>query len=138
VDRLRDAVLDQHAPGVAGDQSGVTGLEVVGDQGGTKTLEVANKVASAYKDLAIEIQRTEAGTEWDEASFFAVLEQDNGPEVAATARRIYEWSQQHMPSIWWGKVASRADSSRASITTGSGTSSLKCGPTDTSRFSSST
>ena len=72
-------------------------------QWGTKTLEAANKVASAYKDLAIEIQVTEAGTQWDEPSFFAVLEEDNGPEVTATARRIYEWSQQHMPSIWWGK-----------------------------------
>jgi hypothetical protein len=41
--------------------------------------------------------------QWDEASFFHELERRRGAEESGVARKILDWSQANMPSIYWGK-----------------------------------
>ncbi len=41
--------------------------------------------------------------QWDEASFFAELEEKRGPGEAAVARELLEWARVQMPRFTWGK-----------------------------------
>lgn len=43
------------------------------------------------------------GRQWDEPSFFADVEQRQGPEVVGVVRRILDWSRANTTRIWWGK-----------------------------------
>jgi hypothetical protein len=41
--------------------------------------------------------------QWDEASFFDVLQQRRGDQEAATARSLLRWANQHKLRVWWGQ-----------------------------------
>jgi len=42
------------------------------------------------------------GIQWDEGSFFSELESRVGLEEAKIARKIFDWSKDKLPSIYWG------------------------------------
>lgn len=54
-------------------------------------------------------QRKSAGSrqkhKWDETSFFAEFEENNGSEETVVARRILAWGKDRATYIWWGEGA---------------------------------
>jgi hypothetical protein len=46
-----------------------------------------------------------AKRQWDEASFFEEIKNRNGADVAAVARKIYNWALERKLEIWWGQGA---------------------------------
>jgi hypothetical protein len=69
---------------------------------GLKTLvpRVVGQTASADKKKA---GRAGGQRQWDEASFFAELEERSNPGEANVAREILNWAQEKMSRVWWGK-----------------------------------
>jgi hypothetical protein len=51
---------------------------------------------------ASETRKARVGRQWDEASFFAELEQRRGAAEAAVARDLLEWAKKQMPRFTWG------------------------------------
>ena len=47
--------------------------------------------------------RERPARQWDEGSFFSVLESRHGNNAAATGRALLEWSRANSLRIWWGK-----------------------------------
>lgn len=53
--------------------------------------------------IAEQAKGVKNGHQWDEASFFKVLDQRNGEAHTLVARRILEWSRKSNLRVWWGK-----------------------------------
>ena len=52
-----------------------------------------------------EAKPTQGPRKWNEASFFSVLEANEGIEAAIVARRILQWARDSTTRLWWGEGA---------------------------------